>query len=717
MGPLALADLIGLDTCLAILEVLHRGLGEPQVPALPAAAEVRRGRLAGPEERPRDSTYDAARQACHGACHGSDVLGAHPPHREQRAIQAAAREFARTEIAPHVGAVGPRGVLRAVDRAAQLAALGFLGMLIPEAYDGLGLDTCTYLVALEEIAAVDASVAVLMSVHNSLPTQMILRCGTEEQKERFLRPMARGDLLGAFALSEPDAGSDAANMRTQAVRDGDDWVLNGTKAWVSSGSHAGVILMHGAHRSARDRRGARGIGAFLVTPDAARIRGRQEGRQDGTPRVAHGAAGVRRTCACRRPTCSAIRPRASCTPCSRSITGDSGIAAQAIGIARAALEHRCRTRPSGGSSASRSRNSRPSSSSSPTWPSRITASRALLYAAAAAKDRGEPITQFSAMSKLMASETAMWVTTQAIQIFGGYGYVKEYPVERLFRDAKVTEIYEGTSEIQRIVIARELYAKQLSRVRRSTRRVLRSPPTHPVPDEAVRSPFRDGPRTARDVPRQVERLPRHHRHPRHHPRAGAGWHPVLEVRDGRGGDRRRAPTGARHDVQERRRRAQPRRRQGGDHRRQPHHATRDDLPRARPVRRVARRPIHHRRGRRHEHAPTWTSSTWRPNTSPGSPPGQAIRRRSRRAVCSAPSRRRRTSAGEATPWRGRRSPSRDSDTWATTCARSCTAPGRSWSSPTSTRQRVERAVAECGARRCAPTRSMPRRPTSSRRAR
>src|SRR5205807_2667148 len=148
----------------------------------------------------------------------------------------------------------------------KLGDLGFLGMLLPEQYDGLGLDTLTYLVALEEIATVDASVAVLMSVHNSLPTQMILRWGSADQKERFLRPMARGEALGAFALSEPDAGSDAASLRTQAVRDGDCWVLNGTKAWVSSGPMAGVVLAMARTDAPQDRRGARGIGAFVVTP-------------------------------------------------------------------------------------------------------------------------------------------------------------------------------------------------------------------------------------------------------------------------------------------------------------------------------------------------------------------------------------------------------------------------------------------------------------------
>src|SRR5205809_1460342 len=189
-----------------------------------------------------------------------------PLTEEQRAIQSTAREFAKRELAPFADEWDENAHFEPAI-ITKLAELGFLGMMVPEQYDGLGLDTLTYLVALEEIAAVDASTAVLMSVHNSLPTQMVLRWGTEEQKERFLKPMARGELLGAFALSEPDAGSDAVSLRTQATRDGGCWVLNGTKAWVSSGPHAGVVMVMARTDTPQDRRGARGIGAFVITPD------------------------------------------------------------------------------------------------------------------------------------------------------------------------------------------------------------------------------------------------------------------------------------------------------------------------------------------------------------------------------------------------------------------------------------------------------------------
>src|SRR5687768_10584148 len=189
-----------------------------------------------------------------------------PLTEEQRAVQSTAREFAKRELAPHVDA-WDRDAHFEPSLIHKLAELGFLGMMVPEEFDGLGLETLTYLVALEEIAAVDASTAVMMSVHNSLPSQMLLRWGSAAQKERFLKPMARGELLGAFALSEPDSGSDAASLRTQAVKDGDCWVLNGTKAWVSSGTHAGVIVAMARTDSTSDRNGARGIGAFIITPD------------------------------------------------------------------------------------------------------------------------------------------------------------------------------------------------------------------------------------------------------------------------------------------------------------------------------------------------------------------------------------------------------------------------------------------------------------------
>jgi alkylation response protein AidB-like acyl-CoA dehydrogenase len=380
-----------------------------------------------------------------------------PLTEEQREIQNTARDFARAEIAPH-SAAWDRDSYFDRSLVAKMGELGFLGMMLPEEYGGLALPTTTYLVALEEIAASDASVAVAMSVHNSLPTQMLLRWGTPEQKERYLVPMARGDLLGAFALSEPEAGSDAASLTSQAIREGDCWVINGTKAWVTSGSEADVVIVMARTDAAGERRGARGISAFIVTPDLPGFKvGKKEDKMGlrASPTVQLEMADLR------VPLTNMLgREGAGFSMAMQSLDhGRLGIAAQAIGIARCALEHATTYAGERRQFGKPIKEFEAIQFKLADMATRIAAARALLYQAAAAKDRGEKITQYSSMSKLFASETAMWVTTQAIQIFGGYGYVKEYPVERLFRDAKVTEIYEGTSEIQRIVIARELYSR------------------------------------------------------------------------------------------------------------------------------------------------------------------------------------------------------------------------------------------------------------------
>lgn len=378
---------------------------------------------------------------------------------EQREIQGLARDFARQEIAPYIAEWDEKAFFDP-SLVKKMGELGFLGMLIPEEYDGLGVETSTYLVALEEIAVVDASAAVLMSVHNSLPTGMILRFGSEEQKDRFLRPMARGDLLGAFALSEPEAGSDAASLVTQATRDGDDWVLNGTKSWVTNGNYADVVILAMARTDGRDdRKGARGIGTFIVTPDLPGFHvGKKEDklglRSSPTVQLTFDNMRVPAANLLGDPSNGFIYAMQSLE------NGRLGIAAQSIGIARAALEAATAYAAERNQFGSPIRDFQAIQFKLADMATRIAASRTLVHAAAHAKDRGENVTQASSMAKLFASETAMFATNQAVQIFGGYGYVKDYPVERLFRDAKVTEIYEGTSEIQRIVIARELYATQ-----------------------------------------------------------------------------------------------------------------------------------------------------------------------------------------------------------------------------------------------------------------
>jgi alkylation response protein AidB-like acyl-CoA dehydrogenase len=374
---------------------------------------------------------------------------------EQREIQSLARDFAEREIAPHAARWDEEAYFEPT-LVGKLGELGFLGMLVPEEYDGLGLDTTSYLLALEEIAAVDASTAVLMSVHNSLPTQMLLRWGSDLLRDRYLRPMARGELLGAFALSEPDAGSDAASLRTQAVRDGDHYVLNGTKAWVTGGTHAGAILAMARTDTAQDRRGAKGISTFVVTPDLPGFRvGKKEDKLGlrASPTVQLVFEDLR------VPAENLVGEEGKgFVYAMQSLDhGRLGVAAQALGIARCALEHSRRYAGERRQFGKAIREYQAIQFKLADMALRVTASRTLLHSVAAAKDRGQPITKYSSMAKLFASETAMFVTDEAVQIFGGYGYVKDYPVERLLRDAKVTEIYEGTSEIQRIVIARELY--------------------------------------------------------------------------------------------------------------------------------------------------------------------------------------------------------------------------------------------------------------------
>ena len=379
----------------------------------------------------------------------------HPLTEEQTEVQKLARDFARAEIAPHSAEWDQKAYFEP-SLVKKLGELGFLGMMLPEAYDGLGTDTGTYLIALEEIAAAHASVAVLMSVHNSLPTQMILRYGSDSQRERFLRKMARGEILGAFALSEPDAGSDASALSTQAVKDGNSWVLNGTKSWVTNGNTAGAILTMARTDGTGARRGARGIGAFIITPDLPGFKvGKKEDklglRASPTVQLTFDNMRVPADNLLGDETQGFVYAMQSLD------NGRLGIAAQAIGIARAALEHSVVYAGERKQFGKAIKEFEAIQFKLADMAMRVAASRALLHAAAAAKDRGQNIRQFSSMAKLMASETAMWVTTQAVQIFGGYGYVKDYPVERLMRDAKVTEIYEGTSEIQRIVIARALY--------------------------------------------------------------------------------------------------------------------------------------------------------------------------------------------------------------------------------------------------------------------
>jgi len=376
----------------------------------------------------------------------------------QRQVVELAREFAREKIEPFAAEWDrtshfPRDVID------EMGKLGFLGMITPEEYDGMGLDTLTYLLALEEISAADASIAVSMGIHNAIPTTMFVKHGTPAQKERFLRPMARGEMLAGFALSEAEAGSDAASLRSQAVKDGAHWVLNGTKAWATNAGTANLMMIMARTDQPGARKGPKGISTFIVPTDTP-------GYKPCKPEDKMGL---------RASNTAAIELNDLRLPADQMLgeegmgfvyamegldAGRLGIGAQGVGIARRALEHSIRY------CAERRQFGKPIQEFQAVqfkladMATRIEAARALTHRTAIRKDSGggEEIGMYTSMAKLFASETAMWVTTQAIQLFGGYGYMRDFPVEKLFRDAKVTEIYEGTSEVQRIVIARGLAA-------------------------------------------------------------------------------------------------------------------------------------------------------------------------------------------------------------------------------------------------------------------
>jgi alkylation response protein AidB-like acyl-CoA dehydrogenase len=365
----------------------------------------------------------------------------------QRQIVELAREFARTKIEPFAAEWDRTGHF-ARDVIDELGRLGFLGMCTPEEYDGMGLDTVTYLLALEEIAAGDAALAVSLSIHNSLPSTMLVRHGNPAQRDRWLRPMARGELLAGFALSEPESGSDAAALATRAVRDGAGWVLSGAKAWATNGATADLMVVMA--------RSERGVCAFIVPTDSHGYRaGKAEDKMGlrASNTVALALDNVR------LPADHLLGEEGAGFGYAMEAldAGRLGIAAQAVGIARRALEHAvayCAERKQFGQSLREFEGVQFKLADMAT---RVEAARALALGAAARRDRGEEPTIAASMAKLFASETAMWVTTQAVQLFGGYGYMRDFPVEKLFRDAKVTEIYEGTSEIQRLIIARGLY--------------------------------------------------------------------------------------------------------------------------------------------------------------------------------------------------------------------------------------------------------------------
>lgn len=380
-------------------------------------------------------------------------LPIYPLSDEHKMLRDAARDFAQKEIAPvsaehDESGEFPHATIK------KMGELGFMGIEVPESYGGAGMDTLAYVLALEEISRVDASHGVIMSVNNSLYCHGILKFGTEEQKKKFITPIASGKAIGAYSLTEPQSGSDAGTMKSRATREGDFYVLNGRKSWVTSGPVADYFVVF---MMTDPEKKQKGVSAFLVegkTPGL--IRGKKE------PKLGIRASATSELILenCRIPAENRLGAEGEGFKIAMTVldAGRIGIATQALGIAEAAYEA---ARQYAGE---REAFGQPIGAFQGTgfkladMKTRIEASRLLIYNAAIAKEQSKQshgrYSLEASMAKLFASETAMFVTHQAVQIHGGMGYSKELPVERYFRDAKITEIYEGTSEIQRLVISR-----------------------------------------------------------------------------------------------------------------------------------------------------------------------------------------------------------------------------------------------------------------------
>jgi alkylation response protein AidB-like acyl-CoA dehydrogenase len=369
----------------------------------------------------------------------------------QRGARDTARRFARERL-ERVGVEIDRTHQFPTAAVAELGALGMLGVFIPEEYGGAGLDNVSYMMVVEELSVECASTGVIVSAHSSLGSWPILGTGTEEQKRRFLPRMATGEWLGCFALTEPQAGSDAAGQKTRAVRDGDNYIINGTKNFITNGPEAGIAIVFAMTDAAK---GNHGISAFIVetsTPGFAVTRTEDKMGIHGS----HSAQLAFSDLRVPRENLLTNEGEGFKVAMKTLDGGRIGIAAQAIGIARASLEASLKY------SRERQAFGRPiASNQAIQWKLadmavEIDAARLLALQAASLKDAGKSYTKQSAMAKLFAAETAMKAATEAVQIHGGYGYTKEFKVERYFRDAKITEIYEGTSEIQRLVISSQV---------------------------------------------------------------------------------------------------------------------------------------------------------------------------------------------------------------------------------------------------------------------
>jgi alkylation response protein AidB-like acyl-CoA dehydrogenase len=369
---------------------------------------------------------------------------------DQKEIQALTRDFAKAEIEPNAAAWDrehhfPR------DLFGKLAELGLMGACVPEEYGGAGVDFLSYVLVLEELSRADAGVGVTVAVHTSAVTLPLLAYGTDEQRSRFVPPLARGEHLGAFALTEAEAGSDAGAIRTKAEPSGDGWTITGAKQWITNGRYSGTFLLFA--RTDQSTSGARGVSAFILDAEHVRVTRDEEKlglNSSVTNDIVVEGAHVERDRLLHEEN------RGFRVAMTTLDGGRIGIAAQALGIAQAAydvarayaLERRAFGHRIGDFQAIQHKLANMSME--------LDAARLLVYRAAWLKQQGRPHTEEGAKAKLFASEMARRQTAEAIQVLGGYGYTKEFPVERYYRDAKITEIYEGTSEIQRLVIARSI---------------------------------------------------------------------------------------------------------------------------------------------------------------------------------------------------------------------------------------------------------------------
>jgi alkylation response protein AidB-like acyl-CoA dehydrogenase len=372
---------------------------------------------------------------------------------EHLMIQKAARDFAQNELKPGVIERDEHQKFP-TEQIKQLGELGFLGMMVDPKYGGGGMDAISYVLAMEEISKVDASCSVVMSVNNSLVCWGLEAFGTEEQKQKYLIPLAKGEIIGAFCLSEPEAGSDATSQRTTGIDKGDHYLVNGTKNWITNGNSASVYLVMVQTHPEQGHKGIncliieKGMEGFVVGPKENKM----GIRASDTHSLMFNNVKV--------PKANRIGEDGFGFKFAMKVLsgGRIGIASQALGIASGAYELALaysKERKAFGKEISKHQAIQFKLADMAT---RIEASRLLCLKAAWMKDHHMNFDQASAMAKVFASETAMWVTTEAVQVHGGYGYVKEYHVERLMRDAKITQIYEGTSEVQRIVISRSVLA-------------------------------------------------------------------------------------------------------------------------------------------------------------------------------------------------------------------------------------------------------------------